>query len=86
MPRYEFECSFCKGVTVIMLYANSEHIPTPDQCEHCGEDFLTLIRYDKDIDSQIKALQKDISCLQQRYFDLEGGEELEDERDFKLYI
>ena len=69
---------------VILQYTKDIYPPVPKHCEHCGEGFLQLIRYDESTDSQIRALAEDISCLRGRLYDLEIGDELIDGRDFTV--
>lgn len=87
MPKYEFECSFCRWSTVIFQHSRESHqSPDPTECEHCGEDFLTLVRYDRDIDAQLRSIQEDLMGLQDRCIELEDRDGLgEDTRDFTTY-
>lgn len=84
MPRFEYRCTYCPGVTVIMTHPNIMTIDPPPECSNCGEDFLRLSRYDRDVEAQLLSLQEDITSLRMRFEDMSQDPDIDD-RDFTRY-
>lgn len=71
MQVFEFECSHCKKITIVELSDSKSDIPNIEECAHCGEDFLKLVRYDKDNHSMLISIKEDLRALNERLENVE---------------
>lgn len=76
MPRYEFECILCNGLTEIYLHDGDKLKWTAVRCEHCKEKKgIQLILFVRDASHMIKIIQEQLEKMSKRIEELENGEE-----------
>ena len=74
MPRLEFECRFCEGITGVYLEDGRTLDYRRMRCEHCGKKHLRLILYVRHTAHMLEILQDALAKMAERIEDLENGE------------
>lgn len=74
MPRYDFECQSCKGLTVVFWNQKRPLDHGRVKCEFCGNDKLRLNAFYESVDAQILELQMQIEDIRQRLGSLDDQE------------
>lgn len=75
MPRYEFRCLKCLGITIFFLNDGDSMNLATARCEFCFSKKIQIEQFNQNVADVIAALQEQIEEMSEKINALENGDE-----------